>query len=85
MLAVEVRQRALDIESGRAAVAAAADAVRAATEARRVVAERYPAGVIAQIEVLDAEYALLQAELDRARALAGIRLSEARLARAIGR
>jgi outer membrane protein len=85
VLAVEVRQRALDLESGRAAVAAAADAVRAATEARRVVAERYQAGVIAQIEVLDAEYALLQAELDRARALAGIRLSEARLARAIGR
>ena len=85
VLAVEVRQRALDIESGRAAVAAASDAVRAATEARRVVAERYQAGVIAQIEVLDAEYVLLQAELDRARALAGVRLSEARLARAIGR
>jgi outer membrane protein TolC len=85
VLAVEVRQRALDLESGRAAVAAAADAVRAASEARRVVAERYQAGVIAQIEVLDAEYALLQAELDRARALAGVRLSEARLARAIGR
>ena len=85
VLAVEVRQRALDIESGRAAVAAATDAVRAASEARRVVAQRYQAGVIAQIEVLDAEYALLQAQLDRARALAGIRLSEARLARAIGR
>jgi outer membrane protein TolC len=50
-----------------------------------VVGERYQAGVITQIEVLDAEYALLQAQLDRTRALAGIRLSEARLARAIGR
>jgi outer membrane protein TolC len=85
VLAVEVRQRTLDLESGRAAVAAADDAVRAASEARRVVTERYQAGVIPQIDVLDAEYALLQAELDRARALAGIRLSEARLARAIGR
>jgi outer membrane protein TolC len=85
VLGVEVRQRALDLESGRAAVAAATDAVRAASEARRVVAERYQAGVIAQIEVLDAEYALLQAELDRTRALAGVRLSEARLARAVGR
>ena len=85
VLGVEVRQRALDLESGRAAVAAATDAVRAASEARRVVAERYQAGVIAQIEVLDAEYALLQAELDRTRALAGVRFSEARLARAIGR
>ena len=41
--------------------------------------------VIAEVEVLDAEYALLQAELDRTRALANVRLSEARLARAIGR
>jgi outer membrane protein TolC len=85
VLAVEVRQRALDVESGRAAVDAAGDAVRAAAEARRVVGERYQAGVITQIDVLDAEYALLQAELDRTRALAGVRLSEARLARAIGR
>lgn len=85
VLAVEVRQRALDLESGRAAVAAAGDAVRAAAEARRVVAERYQAGVIAEIEVLDAEYVLLQAQLDRTRALAGVRLSEARLARAIGK
>lgn len=85
VLGVEVRQRTLDLESGRAALVAATDGVRAASEARRVVAERYQAGVIAQIEVLDAEYALLQAELDRTRALANIRLSEARLARAIGR
>ena len=85
VLSVEVRQRALDVESGRAAIAAATDAVRAAAEARRVVAERYRAGVIPQIEVLDAEFALLQAELDRTRALATLRLSEARLARAIGR
>ena len=85
VLSVEVRQRALDVESGRAAIAAANDAVRAASEARRVVTERYRAGVIAQIEVLDAEFALLQAELDRTRGLANLRLSEARLARAVGR
>ena len=40
VVGVEVRQRALDLESGRAAVAAATDAVRAASVARRVVAER---------------------------------------------
>ena len=85
MVALEVRQRLLEIDSGRAAVAAADDAVRAATEARRVVAERYRAGVIAQTEVLDAEVALLQAELDRTRAMAGVRFAEARLARALGR
>jgi outer membrane protein TolC len=83
-LAVDVRQRVLEIESGMAAIAAADDAIRAAAEARRVVTERFRAGVIAQIEVLDADFALLQAELDRTRALAGVRLAEARLARATG-
>jgi outer membrane protein TolC len=85
LLALDVRQRVLEIESGRAAVAAADDAVRAATEARRVVDERYRAGVLSQIEVLDAELALLQAGLDRTRALAGVRLAEARLDRTLGR
>ena len=85
VLATDVRQRVRDIDSGRAAVSAAEDAVRAATEARRVVTERYRAGVATQTEVLDAEFALLQSELDRTRALAGIRLAEARLARAVGR
>ena len=83
--AVEVRQRSLEIASGVAAVAAASSAVDASMEARRVVEERYRAGVIAQIEVLDAEFALLQAELDHTRAQAAVRLAEARLARAVGR
>jgi outer membrane protein TolC len=85
VLGLEVRQRTLDIESGRAAIAAAEDSVRAAAEARRVVTERYRAGVGTQTDVLDAEFTLLQAELDRTRAQAGVRLAEARLARAIGR
>ena len=85
LVALEVRQRLLEIDSGRAAVAAAADAVRAATEARRVVTERYQAGVITQTEMLDADVALLQSELDRTRAMASVRFAEARLSRAIGR
>jgi len=85
MLGVEVRKRTLDISSGRAVVAAADAAIRASTEARRVVAERYAAGVATQTELLDAELALLQSQLDRTRALANVRLAEARLARATGR
>jgi outer membrane protein TolC len=85
VLAVEVRQRSLEISSGTAAVAAADEAVRAATEARRVVGERYRAGVIAQSDVLEAELALLQSQLDRTRALASVRLAEARLDRVLGR
>lgn len=82
---LDVRVRELEIESGRAAVDAATAGIRAAIEARRVVTERYRAGVIAQGEVLDAELALMQAELDRTRALAGVRLAEARLMRVRGR
>jgi outer membrane protein TolC len=85
LVSLDVQQRLLEIDSGRAAVAAAEDAVRAATEARRVVGERYSVGVAIQTEVLDADVALLQAELDRTRAIAGIRLAEARLSRALGR
>ncbi len=85
VLSLEVRQRMLELESGRAAVAAADDAVRSAEEARRVVAERFAAGVVTYTEVLDAQVGLLTAELERTRALAAVRLSEARLARATGR
>lgn len=81
---LEVRQRRLDVESGRAAARAAADGVRSAAEARRVLGERFKAGVATSTEVLDAQVALLQAELDRTRALASVRLAEARLARSLG-
>lgn len=81
----DVRQRMLDLDSSRAVVRASGDAVKSATEARRVVTERFNVGVATSTEVLDAQVALLQAELDRTRALAGVRLSEARLDRALGR
>ena len=80
----EVRARALELDSSRQAVSAADDEVRAATEAERVVGERYRAGVATPTDVLDAQVARLQAELDRTRAVANVRLAEARLERAIG-
>jgi outer membrane protein TolC len=83
--AFEVRQRRLEVDSSRAAIAAASDGVRSATEARRVLGERFSAGVATSSELLDAEVAVLQAELDRTRALANARLAEARLARGVGK
>lgn len=83
-IALEVRQRQLDLASARAQVGTAADAVRSATEARRVVAERFTAGVATTTDLLDAQVDQLQAELDRTRALANVRLAEARLERAQG-
>jgi outer membrane protein TolC len=82
---VEVRQRVADLASAEAAVAAADVGVRSATEARRVLAERFSVGVATNTDVLDAQVALLQAELDRTRALAGAQLAAARLERALGR
>jgi outer membrane protein len=83
--AFEVRARTLELESNREAVTAADDGIRAAVEAERVVGERYRAGVATSADVLDAQVARLRAELDRARAVAGVRLAEARLERALGR
>jgi outer membrane protein TolC len=84
-LAVEVRQRARELEADLAAIAAGDAAVRSAGEARRALGDRFAAGVATSTDVLDAQVALLQAELDRTQAVASARLAEARLARALGR
>jgi outer membrane protein TolC len=81
----EVRARALELESSRQAITVADDEIRAAAEAERAIGERYKAGVATNTDMLDAQVARLQAELDRTRAVANVRLAEARLERAIGR
>jgi outer membrane protein TolC len=83
-IALEIRQRQLDLGSATSQVETAAAAVRSATEARRVVAERFGAGVATSTDLLDAQVDQLQAELERTRALANVKLAEARLARALG-
>lgn len=85
MLESEMRQRRLDLESALAAIPSAEDGVRSAAGARRVVAERFAAGVATNTEVLDAQLVLMQAELDRTRAVADARLAAARLDRVLGR
>ncbi len=85
IVTADVRQRTLDLASAQAAVGAADSGVRSAAEARRVLGDRFAAGVATNVEVLMAQDALLKAELSRTRALANVRLAEARLARAVGR
>jgi outer membrane protein TolC len=85
MLSLEIRQRLSEITASRAAIAAADDGLQAATEARRVVGERFTAGVATSADVLDAQVAVLQAGLDRSEAVANARLAAARLHRAVGR
>ena len=85
VLAAEIRQRRLDLISARAAITAAEAGVLSAATARRVLTDRFAAGVATSTEVLDAQLVMMQAELDRTRALAGARLAAARLDRALGR
>jgi outer membrane protein TolC len=84
LMVLEIRQRLWDLEAARAALTASGEAVVAATEARRVVQERFSAGVATSTELLDAEVALLEAELERTRLAASLRLNEARLIRSVG-
>ena len=81
---VEIRQRVGEITASRAAIEAASDAVRSAAEARRVLGDRFAAGVATSTDVLDAQVVLLQAELDRTQARANAHLADARLARVLG-
>jgi outer membrane protein TolC len=85
VIEVEVRQRIADWKSTIASIEAAEAGVRAATEARRVIAERFAAGVATNTDVLNAQSALLRAELDLTRARANTELAGARLNRALGR
>ena len=64
---------------------AAADAVRSASESRRVIGDLFNAGVATSTDVLVAQVQLLESQLSRTRALANVRLAEARLERALGR
>ena len=85
VLGADVRQRLLDLDSSLAMVRAASDAVKSAGESRRVIGDRFAAGVATSTDVVVAQVALLEMELARTRALAGVRLAEARLHRVLGR
>lgn len=85
IVSADVRQRLLDLDSSQAILGAAADAVRSAAESRRVIGDRFNAGVATSTDVLVAQVQLLESQMTRTRALANVRLAEARLERALGR
>ena len=84
-LEADVRQRQLDLEAALARVPATDVAVAAATETSRVVTRRYDAGVATATDLLDAESALVRAEVERTRALSNVRIAAAQLERVTAR
>lgn len=83
-VAVDIRRRLLDLDAAQAALEASESAVSAATEARRVVVERFQAGVATSTDVLNANLDQIEAELERLQLQAQQRLAEAALVRSIG-
>lgn len=81
---LEVTSRWIELRTARAAVRTATSAWEAASENRKVVDDRYQAGVVTSAELLDAEVVLLRAGLERTDALARVRLAAIALERASG-
>ncbi|MCM2316231.1 MAG: TolC family protein [Thermoanaerobaculia bacterium] len=82
---LEVTERALDLETSVAAVIVSKRGLEAAQENERVSRDRYREGVLSSSELLDAETQTLRSGLDLAVAQGQLRISEAQLARALGR
>lgn len=71
---LEVRQAWADADTARAAITSADTRITSAQAAYDVVARRYEAGAVAQIELIAARTALLQAETDRINAVIDLHL-----------
>jgi outer membrane protein TolC len=84
VVALDIRQRLAELTASRAAIDAAEDGVRAATEAHRVLGERFRAGVATTTDVLAAQVAVTQALLDRTQAMVHTNIVNARLRRTLG-
>lgn len=84
-VALEVRQASLTVQNVREQVATAEKAQQQAVESLRVSRARYEAGVGDQLELSDAELALTQAQQNVVNAHNDLRVSQARLEKALGR
>jgi outer membrane protein TolC len=71
---LEVRQAWADAETARAAIASAEDRIASAQAAYDVVALRYAAGAVPQLELITARTELLSAQTDRIVAIADLHL-----------
>ena len=84
-MAVEVRQALVSVQSSLTKISSADVQVRQAEQAVAMANTRYEAGVITNLELLDAQTTLLQSRLIRLRAFYDYTVGLARLDRATGR
>jgi len=81
---LEITQSRLSSARAKEKARVAGQAVAQAEENLRVTRERFKQGVALNTEVLDAEVALLQAELNRTQAAIDLALAQAKLEKALG-
>ena len=80
----EVAAAVYDLETAAAALPMTAAGLDAAHESLRVTRDRYREGMVQSAELLDAEVALLRAQLERSGAEVRLRLAHIRLDQATG-
>ena len=84
MVARDIRRRLAERDASRAAIDAAQAGFTAATEAYRVLGDRFRAGVATITDLLTAQVAVTQASLDRTQATINSYIVDAGLRRALG-
>jgi len=84
MVALDIRRRLAERDASRAAIDAAQAGFTAATEAYRVLGDRFRAGVATITDLLTAQVAVTQASLDRTQATVNSYIVDAGLRRALG-
>lgn len=81
---LEITQARLALESAREKICVAAQSVAQAEENLRVTRERFAHGVASSTDVLDADVALLQAQINRTQSAIDMAIAQARLEKAMG-
>jgi len=83
-VALEVRRSRLELSRAKEKIAVAREGVGQAEENLRVTTDRFKEGVALNADVLDAEFALLQAGTNHAQSLADFELAKAKVQKALG-
>lgn len=83
-IGLEVRQAFYDVISAQKRIAAAKTAIEQATEAMRIVSNRYESGILPVVSLLDAEDSVFEATNNYNRALYETTIATARLNKASG-